>query len=114
MNVRRTLLGLTFAAVVAEGTYALFAVGLGGTIEAMGANPITRYVAAEVVLCLVMLCVWMARDARQRGINVWPFIAATVVLGGPGPLLYFVMHPQAAEDAEHAAGAVAVPASQLA
>jgi cytochrome bd-type quinol oxidase subunit 2 len=95
MSIRRILLGLAFFAFVAEAAAVTWMVGIGGTIDAMFANPVTRFMTAELTLCLVMLCVWMWRDARQRGINAVPYVVATALLGGGGPLLYFVLHPQA-------------------
>ena len=94
MNVHRILLVIAFAAFTVEAVAITAMVGIGGTVEALFANPVTRFVTAEVALCLVMLCVWMARDARQRGISVLPYVALTVMLGGPGALFYFVMHPK--------------------
>lgn len=100
MSIRRILLGLAFVAFVAEATAVTWMTGIGGSIEALLANPVTRFVTAELAICLAMLCVWMWRDARQRGISVLPYVVATLALGGGGPLLYFAMHPERAGAAD--------------
>jgi hypothetical protein len=33
----------------------------------------------------------MVRDARERGLNPWPFVILTVLAGSFGPLLYLVL-----------------------
>jgi len=96
MSIRRILLGLAFVAFVTKAAAVTWMTGIGGSIEALLANPVTRFVTAELAICLAMLCVWMWRDARQRGISVLPYVGATLALGGGGPLLYFAMHPEPA------------------
>ena len=43
----------------------------------------------DLCLMLALFGVWMWRDARAHGINVWPFLAL-LTLGSPGPLLYLL------------------------
>jgi len=47
-------------------------------------------VFADLVILAVLACLWMDRDARQHGLNAWPFIIITVFAGSFGPLLYLV------------------------
>ncbi|MCE9523364.1 MAG: DUF2834 domain-containing protein [Alphaproteobacteria bacterium] len=48
-------------------------------------------VFTDLVILAVLSCVWMVKDARQRGANAWPFVAITLVAGSFGPLLYLEM-----------------------
>ena len=48
-------------------------------------------VFTDLVIALLLACVWMVYDARERGLSAWPFIAITLVLGSFGPLLYLVV-----------------------
>ena len=47
-------------------------------------------VFTDLVILAFLACVWMAADARERGLPVWPFIAITLVAGSFGPLFYLV------------------------
>lgn len=48
-------------------------------------------VFADLVILAVLACIWMVADARERGLNAWPFVAITLVAGSFGPLFYLVM-----------------------
>ncbi len=48
-------------------------------------------VFADLVIALMLVCIWMVNDARVRGMSAWPFIAITLVMGSFGPLLYLVV-----------------------
>ncbi len=50
-------------------------------------------VFADLVIALVLVMVWMWRDARSSGRNPWPWIAATLLLGSFGPLVYLLTRP---------------------
>lgn len=48
-------------------------------------------VFADLVILAVLACVWMIEDGRARGINAWPFVIATMLLGSFGVLFYLVL-----------------------
>lgn len=51
--------------------------------------------AWQVLLDLVIACLliggWMLKDSRQRGINPWPWLVATLFVGTIAPLLYLLV-----------------------
>jgi hypothetical protein len=50
--------------------------------------------ALQMLIDLVIACsfaiAWMIGDARKRGINPWPYVAAVVPLGSVGVLAYMI------------------------
>lgn len=47
-------------------------------------------VFSDLVIALSLVMAWMWHDARARGRNPWPWIAATLVAGSFGPLVYLL------------------------
>lgn len=50
-------------------------------------------VVLDVVIALSLVMVWMVRDARERGVNVAPYVVLTFALGSIGPLVYLLRRP---------------------
>jgi hypothetical protein len=48
-------------------------------------------VFADLVILAVLACFWMVSDARDCGLNPWPFVVLTVLAGSFGPLFYLVL-----------------------
>ena len=48
-------------------------------------------VLVDLVIALTLVLCWLWQDARACGRNPWPWVAATLVLGSFGPLLYLLM-----------------------
>ncbi|AKS09760.1 DUF2834 domain-containing protein [Pseudomonas trivialis] len=58
-------------------------------------RPDTAQVVIDLYLMAVLACVWMYRDARQRGrsvASVVPYWVLTAVFVSVGPLLYLVVN----------------------
>ena len=51
-------------------------------------------VLADLVIALVLVLVWLYRDARSQGRNPWPWVVATLTLGSFGPLVYLLTRRQ--------------------
>jgi len=58
-------------------------------------------VLIDLVIALILVMVWMWRDAKATGRNVWPWIIATLALGSFGPLVYLLTRkPDAGSQAD--------------
>jgi uncharacterized membrane protein YfcA len=47
-------------------------------------------VFTDLVIALCLAMVWMWRDAKATGRNVWPWVALTLTMGSFGPLIYLL------------------------
>jgi len=74
--------GITAAAIWME--------GLAGIFAAIAHSYGSMQIFADLVIALTLVMVWMWRDAKNTGRNIWPWIAITLVAGSFGPLLYFI------------------------
>jgi hypothetical protein len=90
MSGRQILLWLVLVDFAALSAYAVVQHGYLGVFELALANWATRLLAADLVIALSLIAVWMVRDARQRDAGVWPYLLMTLLLGSAGPLLYLI------------------------
>lgn len=95
MNRRRlaAILLLPFATLTA---WALLNGGISGILS-FHQSPGGWQVFTDLVISLILLLTFLVPHARDRGRNPWPWVAATLLLGSFGPLLYLV----SARDAPH-------------
>ena len=70
---------------------ALMDVGYLGIIEPHFQSWGGGQVFADLVILAVLAVIWMVKDARERGLSVWPFVVITIVAGSFGPLLYLIV-----------------------
>jgi hypothetical protein len=47
-------------------------------------------VLVDLVIALSLVMLWMWRDAKATGRNIWPWLIVTLALGSFGPLLYLL------------------------
>lgn len=45
---------------------------------------------ADLVIAVVVICVWIYRDATKNGRNPWPWLIAAAVVGMFSPLVYLL------------------------
>ena len=89
-TTQRTLLLVVLIAFSGLTAVALIEDGLRGTLEAITFNWASLQIYCDLVLAVSVICVWMFRDARCRGWNPWPWIAAAFVVGMFSPLTYLL------------------------
>jgi len=83
-------LALVLAAFSAFTAYALAFHGLVGFFETELSTPAGVQVLVDVVIALTFSLVWMAGDARERGLPFLPYLALTLCLGSIGLLSYLI------------------------
>lgn len=91
MSGRLIILILVLAGFSVLSALALIDVGYFGILEPHFRSWGGAQVFADLVIVAVLACVWMSRDARERGISAWPFIIVTLVAGSFGPLIYLLV-----------------------
>ncbi len=82
-----TLVLIAFGALTAT---AVWHDGLAGIFASVVHSYGSMQIFADLVIALSLVMAWMWRDAKNAGRNIWPWIAATLVVGSFGPLLYFI------------------------
>ena len=88
MRVRRWLLiplTLVFAAV---STWAVYEHGYLNLWKLVVEHSGTLQLFTDLSVSMLLVCTWMVRDARQRGLRVAPFLLLTLATGSLGPLAY--------------------------
>ena len=74
-------------------TVAAFATdGIGGFQAAIAYNLTSLQIWVDLVIAVMIWCVWLLWDARQTGRNPWPWIIAALVVGCFAPLLYAIVY----------------------
>jgi hypothetical protein len=55
-------------------------------------EPWGAQVGLDLVVALSIAWVFIAKDARFRGVRRWPWVVATLLLGSPVVLLFLLVH----------------------
>lgn len=95
--MQRTLLIVTLILFGALTTAALWQHGYWGIITPHFQSFAGGQVLADLVIALTLVMIWMWRDAKATGRNVWPWIIATLALGSFGPLIYLLTRKSTTE-----------------
>lgn len=90
MNWKTIGLGLLLADFSALSAWAVWEHGYLGIFAAAMTNAATMQLAADLVIALGLIGLWMWKDARERGINPVPYLLIGAALGSFGPLLYLL------------------------
>jgi len=90
MNRTVLLLGIVLVDFLGLTGWALYHHGYVGLFEAAVASPAGIQVFFDLVIALSLFTIWMWRDARERGITVFPFMVLVGTLGSIGALAYLL------------------------
>lgn len=88
MNRRLAILAAVIGGFGALTAVALVDAGYWGILEPHFRSWGGAQVFVDLVILAVLAMIWMVRDARRRGVRVWPYLALTLAAGSFGPLLY--------------------------
>jgi hypothetical protein len=88
--MHRVLIVIILALFSALTAVALYQHGYWGIVVPNFQSTGTGQVFADLVIALVLVLLWIWRDARAVGRNPWPWVFATLALGSFGPLVYLL------------------------
>ena len=75
--------GFTAAALAVDGIVGIF--------HAITFNLVSIQIFVDLVLAVGVIDIWVHRDARSRGRNPWPWLAASLATGMFSPLIYLLV-----------------------
>jgi hypothetical protein len=81
---------LVLALFVPFSLWVLYADGVMGLINVIRHEPWGAQLFFDLCISASLASVYVVRDARKRGLVVWPFLVETLLLGSIGLLSYFV------------------------
>lgn len=88
--MQRALVIVTLVLFSAISAMALWQHGYWGILTSGFTSTASMQVFADLVIALVLIMIWMWRDAKASGRAIWPWIAITLVAGSFGPLCYLL------------------------
>ena len=91
MSSRLLILAVVIAGFGALTGAALLDVGYWGIIEPHFKSWGAAQVLTDLVILALLSCVWMVRDAKERSLPAWPFVAITLAAGSFGILFYLMV-----------------------
>lgn len=90
MNAKLWLLWFVFIDFVIYTGYVVWQEGYFGFLTMAMSGLWNMQVFLDLVIALLMVCTWMLLDARNRGVNGWPYVIATFFIGSIAPLWYLI------------------------
>jgi hypothetical protein len=90
MQRNKPILTIVLIAFGIQGLYVMSQVGYWGIWINNLNHPAGQQALADLTISLSMVMVWIWRDAKATGRNVWPWIIVTLAAGSFGPLIYLL------------------------
>ncbi len=91
MTIRKALLWTIFIGFTAYSTWVMWQVGYMGIWQGGFGTIGSTQVTLDLVIACLLISSWMIGDAKARGVNPYPWIAAVVVSGSIAILAYLVV-----------------------
>ena len=95
MTKKLLILYIIFIDFVIYTGYVVWQDGYFGFLEMALASNWGMQVFLDLVIALLLFLGWMIKDARERGVNAWPYVIATFLLGSIAPLWYLIRREHA-------------------
>ncbi len=89
------ILYVIFFDFLAYTAYVVWQDGYFGFIGASMAGLWNIQIFLDLVIALLLFLTWMLGDAKERGVNAWPYVIATFFLGSIAPLWYLIRREHA-------------------
>ena len=90
-SVRQALLVIVLVSFGAFTAVALAVDGFVGIFHAVTFNLVSIQIFVDLVLAIGLIDIWVHGDARSRGRNPWPWLAASLLTGMFAPLIYLLV-----------------------
>ena len=91
MNLRKALLWFIFIDFAIYSTWVLWQDGYMGIWQAGISSSASLQILLDLAICCFLIASWMLKDAKERGVNPYPWIAATFAAGSLAPLVYLLV-----------------------
>lgn len=92
MSIKRLFIGFLFLDFAAFTGWILFTQDNLALLESTLANPWGLQIFADLCIMAMFGSMWLYRDAKKKGINPWPWIAAILPTGSLAVLAYATFH----------------------
>ncbi len=90
MNTRQIVFAALLVPFLSLTAYVLATAGLVGFYQEMLRSASTELAGLDLSISLGLILFWMARDARDTGTPLVPYVGVTLLIGVAGPLLYLI------------------------
>ena len=88
--MRLALVSIVLVPFALFSTYVVATMGLTNLFEVSAREPWGMQMFLDIYIAISLFCVWMVKDARERGIPAWPYVIASLSAGSVGALAYLV------------------------
>lgn len=90
--MKRTLIVITLLALGLLTLLAVLHDGLAGIFSSIFSSWGAAQIYADLFISLVLIMIWIWRDAKTAGRNPWGWITATLAVGVFSPLIYLLLY----------------------